>query len=333
MLEKKVLFEDEKIIKGKSGILFLLLDFVVLALSIYLFGAAVSGDGEARVLQIIISSLMFFSFFITLAGLKVVKPNEALVLTLFGKYYGTLREPGYYFVNPFCSAINPTIGTSLLISQTTQTTQVGQNAENVQAGKAVSLKIKTLNNERQKINDELGNPIIIGIVVIWRIVNPTKAVFNVDNYKEFITIQTDAALRNIVREYPYDVSEEEKEKSNEQSLRGSSEEIADRIREEIQQRVEVAGMEIIEARITHLSYAPEIAAAMLQRQQASAIVDARQMIVEGAVGMVEMALDKLSEREIVDLDEERKAAMVSNLLVVLCSSKDTQPIVNSGSLY
>ncbi|HBG45280.1 MAG TPA: hypothetical protein DDX03_12390, partial [Firmicutes bacterium] len=196
--------------------------------------------------------------------------------------------------------------------------------------KKISLKAMTLNNEKQKINDLLGNPIIIGIVVIWRVVNTAKAVFNVDNYKEYLSIQCDSALRNIVRLYPYDMSGDN---DNEKSLRGSSQEIADKLKDEIQSKVEIAGLEIIEARITHLAYAPEIAAAMLQRQQATAIIDARQMIVEGAVGMVEMALAKLNENKIINLDEERKAAMVSNLLVVLCGNKDAQPIVNSGSLY
>ncbi|MCX7614545.1 MAG: SPFH domain-containing protein, partial [Clostridiales bacterium] len=195
--------------------------------------------------------------------------------------------------------------------------------------KKISLKTMTLNNDKQKINDQLGNPIIIGIVVIWKVVNTAKAVFNVDNYKEFLSIQCDSALRNIVRLYPYDSSTDD----NEKSLRGSSQEVAEKLKEEIQSKVEIAGLEISEARITHLSYAPEIAAVMLQRQQASAIIDARQMIVEGAVGMVEMALSKLNENDIVQLDEERKAAMVSNLLVVLCGNRDAQPIVNSGSIY
>jgi len=181
-----------------------------------------------------------------------------------------------------------------------------------------------------KRNDQLGNPVIIGVAVIWRVVNTAKAVFNVDNYKEFLSIQCDAALRNIVRLYPYDTSLEDE---NEKSLRGSSNEVAERIKEELQSKVDIAGLEIIETRITYLAYAPEIASAMLQRQQATAIIDARQKIVEGAVGMVEMALAKLSENDIVNLDEERKAAMVSNLLVVLCGNKDAQPVVNSGSLY
>ena len=195
----------------------------------------------------------------------------------------------------------------------------------------------TLNNSRQKVNDVLGNPVEIGIAVMWKVVDTSKAVFNVDNYKEYLSLQCDSAVRNIVKVYPYDVATgidtTGDGEPDEGSLRGSSEVVVRRIKEEIQSRVEEAGLEIIEARITYLAYAPEIAAAMLQRQQASAIIDARKMIVDGAVGMVEMALEKLNEKEIVQLDEERKAAMVSNLLVVLCGSKDAQPIVNSGSLY
>ena len=203
--------------------------------------------------------------------------------------------------------------------------------------KKLSLKKMTLNNNRQKINDCLGNPVEIGIAVIWRVVDTAKAVFDVDNYKEFLSLQCDSALRNIVRIYPYDVAQNVDTTgdgiADEGSLRGSSEVVAERIRDEIQQKVSQAGIEIIEARITYLAYAPEIAAVMLQRQQASAIIDARKMIVDGAVGMVEMALTRLNEGGMVELDEERKAAMVSNLLVVLCGNHDAQPIVNSGSLY
>ena len=203
--------------------------------------------------------------------------------------------------------------------------------------KKISLKIMTLSNARQKINDCLGNPVEISIAVTWRVVDTVKAVFDVDNYKEYLSLQCDAALRNIVRNYPYDVAPNVDTTgdgvADEGCLRGSSEIVAERIRQEIQQKVEKAGLEILEARITYLAYAPEIAAAMLQRQQASAIVDARKMIVDGAVGMVEMALERLNEKDIVNLDEERKAAMVSNLLVVLCGNKDAQPVVNSGSLY
>jgi regulator of protease activity HflC (stomatin/prohibitin superfamily) len=265
-------------------------------------------------------------------GLKVVGPNESLVLTLFGRYYGTLRGEGFFFVNPFVVAVNPAAESTAPAAKPApvgvdQAMRLATVA--VKSSKKISLKAITLNNEKQKINDKLGNPIIIGIVVIWQVVNTAKAVFSVDNYKEYLSIQCDSALRNTVRNYPYDTPGDD----NEISLRGSSQEIAEKLQEEIQEKVEMAGLKILEARITHLSYAPEIAAAMLQRQQASAIIDARQMIVEGAVSMVEMALDKLNDKNIVQLDEERKAAMVSNLLVVLCGTRDVQPVVNSGSLY
>jgi len=265
-------------------------------------------------------------------GLKVLKPNEALVLTLFGRYYGTLRGEGFYFVNPFVSAVNPVAKSESSDGSSQEKSTVYSKYGNVNISlpnKKLSLKAMTLNNEKQKVNDALGNPIIIGIVVIWKVVNTAKAVFNVDNFKEYLSIQCDSALRNIVREYPYDASDDEGEKS----LRGSSMEVAQKLKVAIQEKVEIAGIEVLEARITHLSYAPEIAAAMLQRQQATAIIAARQKIVEGAVGMVEMALDQLSRNAVVDLDEERKAAMISNLLVVLCGNRDAQPIVNSGSIY
>ncbi|MBP1544732.1 MAG: SPFH domain-containing protein, partial [Oscillospiraceae bacterium] len=194
--------------------------------------------------------------------------------------------------------------------------------------KKLSLKAMTLNNKKQKINDKDGNPVEVSIVVIWKIANTAKAVFNVDNYKTFLSIQADSTLRDVVRCYPYDSTD-----SDEKTLRGSSQEVCELLRQELQKRVEIAGLEIIEARITHLAYSPEIAAAMLQRQQATAIIEARQKIVDGAVGMVEMALNKLSESNVCELDEERKAQMVSNLLVVLCGNKDAQPIVNSGSIY
>ncbi len=271
-------------------------------------------------------------------GLKVLKPQEALVLTLFGKYIGTLKGDGFFWVNPLSVAVNPAAKTQLNQSGDVKTLAVipGTNVAGI-ANNKISLKIMTLNNNKQKINDCLGNPVEIGIAVTWRIVDTAKAAFNVDNYKEFLSLQCDTALRNIVRIYPYDVAENIDTTgdgvADDGSLRGSSEIVAGRIREEIQKRVYDAGIEIIEARITYLAYATEIAAVMLQRQQASAIIDARKMIVDGAVGMVEMALDRLNEKQIVNLDEERKAAMVSNLLVVLCGNHDAQPIVNSGSLY
>ena len=283
---------------------------------------------------------------ILLCGLKVLKPQEALVLTLFGKYVGTLKGEGFYWVNPFCTAVNPAAKTKLNQSGDVDAghgksivlsagQQVNMSAE--MPTKKVSLKIMTLNNARQKINDCLGNPVEIGIAVMWRVTDTAKAVFNVDNYKEYLSLQCDSALRNIVRIYPYDVAPNVDTTgdghADEGSLRGSSEVVAGRIRDEIQSKVAEAGLEIIEARITYLAYAPEIAAVMLQRQQASAIIDARKMIVDGAVGMVEMALERLNQGDLVNLDEERKAAMVSNLLVVLCGNHDAQPIVNTGSLY
>lgn len=276
-------------------------------------------------------------------GLKVLKPQEALVLTLFGNYIGTLREEGFYFVNPFCASVNPAAETKLAQSgvDTHKKTSLslGEDVNFTSEGgsKKVSLKVMTLNNNRQKINDCLGNPIEIGIAVMWKVVDTAQAVFNVDNYKEYLSLQCDSALRDIVRIYPYDVAvgvdTTGDGQADEGSLRGSSEVVAERIRAQIQEKVKDAGLEIIEARITYLAYAPEIAAVMLQRQQASAIIDARKMIVDGAVGMVEMALERLNENQVVELDEERKAAMVSNLLVVLCGNHDAQPIVNSGSLY
>jgi len=283
---------------------------------------------------------------ILLCGLKVLKPQEALVLTLFGKYVGTLKGEGFYWVHPFCTAVNPAAKTKLKQSGDVDggsagkaiVLNAGQNVNLAEAAtKKISLKIMTLNNARQKINDCLGNPVEIGIAVMWRVTDTAKAVFNVDNYKEYLSLQCDSALRNIVRIYPYDVAPNVDTTgdghADEGSLRGSSEVVAARIRDEIQSKVAEAGLEIIEARITYLAYAPEIAAVMLQRQQASAIIDARKMIVDGAVGMVEMALERLNQGGMVQLDEERKAAMVSNLLVVLCGNHDAQPIVNTGSLY
>ena len=334
--EKNKFIEDEILPKTQNGMGVLLLNIALMILSIILFICSISFmDGIFQILLPILS-ILYFSIIgpIVFAGLKILRPNEALVLTLFGKYYGTLRREGFYFVNPFVTALNTATKnttTGNLSLESAGETRVGEVNINkpITFNKKISLKAMTLNNERQKINDALGNPIIIGIVVIWKVENTAKAIFNVDNYTEFLSIQCDSALRNIVRLYPYDTFGED----NEKTLRGSSQEVSLKLQEEIQSKVGVAGLEIMEARITHLAYAPEIAAAMLQRQQASAIIDARQMIVEGAVGMVEMALDKLNENNIVELDEERKAAMVSNLLVVLCGNKDAQPIVNSGSLY
>ena len=314
----------------KNGMQVLLASIAAMLVGLALFIIGIE-RGDNGALMGIPGVLLFVLSFIPLAGLKVLKPQEALVLTLFGNYYGTLKGEGFYFVNPFCSAVNPAAKTVL-----NQSGDVKASAA-TDSGMKMSLKIMTLNNNKQKINDCLGNPVEIGIAVMWRVVDTAKAAFHVDNYKAFLSLQCDSALRNIVRIYPYDtapgVDTTGDGIADDGSLRGSSEIVANRIKEEIQGRVEEAGLEIVDARITYLAYAPEIAAVMLQRQQASAVVDARKLIVDGAVGMVEMALERLSANGTVELDEERKAAMVSNLLVVLCGNKDAQPIVNSGSLY
>ena len=337
---------EEIILTGKKkGMLALILSVLVelAAAALTVFGIVLTEKHmDIGWVLVIPGLLVFLVGWIPLAGLKVLKPQEALVLTLFGKYIGTLKGDGFYWVNPFCSAVNPAASTKLNQSGDVHTIpQYTASADGQSSvtfvNKKISLKIMTLNNNRQKINDCLGNPVEIGIAVTWRIVDTAKAVFNVDNYKEFLSLQCDSALRNVVRIYPYDVAPNVDTTgdgvADEGSLRGSSEVVADRIQKEIQKRVEEAGIEIVEARITYLAYAPEIAAVMLQRQQASAIIDARKMIVDGAVGMVEMALARLNEKGTIQLDEERKAAMVSNLLVVLCGNKDAQPVVNSGSLY
>ena len=328
---------NEIILKGKNN------GFLVLVGTVLLYVAAILLLFTGNPILIILSILYFAFGWILFLGLKVLKPQEALVLTLFGKYIGTLKEEGFYFVNPFVSAVNPAARTQL--SQSGDVKQDGlailtgaSNAATAPSySKKISLKVMTLNNARQKINDVLGNPVEIGIAVTWRVVDTAKAVFNVDNYKEYLSLMCDTALRDIVRLYPYDIAPgidtTGDGRPDDGSLRGSSTVVADRIKEEIQRKVDNAGIEVLEARITYLAYAPEIAAVMLQRQQASAIIDARKMIVDGAVGMVEMALDRLSENNTVQLDEERKAAMVSNLLVVLCGNHDAQPVVNSGSLY
>ena len=332
---------EEKILNTrKNGMAMLLLTLLGYVAAVALFIYSITLLNADRLLLgvplLILSIIYFIAGIFLFCGLKVLKPQEALVLTLFGDYIGTLREPGFYWVNPFCTAVNPAADTKL--SQSGDVDGAAKTISSAQStSKKISLKQMTLNNSRQKINDCLGNPVEIGIAVIWRVTDTAKAVFNVDNYKEYLSLQCDSALRNVVRVYPYDVAPNVDTTgdgvADEGSLRGSSEVVAARIRDEIQKNVAEAGIEVVEARITYLAYAPEIAAVMLQRQQASAIIDARKMIVDGAVGMVEMALDRLSENKVVELDDERKAAMVSNLLVVLCGNRDAQPIVNSGSLY
>lgn len=308
----------EKEIKAVSGWLMLSVVIVMVLGGIALMagGVVLTGGDDAPqnpgfLALVALGVVVMLAGLICGKGLKVIAPNEALVLTLFGKYYGSIKRDGFFFINPFCTAVNPAA------------------AFNGKLGRKISLKAMSLNNDKQKVNDEEGNPIEISVVVIWRISDTAKAVFAVENYFTFISTQCDSAIRQVARQYPYDVSEN----GDEKSLRGSSVEIAEVLKTELQSRVDMAGIEIMDARINNLAYAPEIAAAMLQRQQAAAIIAARQKIVDGAVSMVDMALKKLSDNNIVELDDERKAAMVSNLLVVLCGNRDAQPIVNSGSIY
>lgn len=303
----------EKNLQPFNGIAAILLLILGLAAAVGLFIAGaflLEADLLAPGLAAMAAAVVLFLVcLVCFGGVKFVHPNEAMVLTLFGSYYGTLTRDGCFWVNPFCSTLP--------------------------GKKVVSLKLNTLKNEKQKVNDAQGNPVLVGSNVIWRVVDPTRAVFNVEHYEEFISIQTDSTIRNIARLYPYDLFDEDEDDDEkvEKTLRSSAQEIAASMRDELQKRVEEAGIVIEEVKITDLAYSEEIAAAMLQRQQAAAIIAARAKIVDGAVGMVKMALDRLSEDDIVVLDDERKAAMVSNLLVVLCSGKDTQPIVNSGSIY
>ena len=336
---------EEKILKGnKTGMAVLLLTIVLYIAAVCgIVWAAVALDGALFTVIMTVCITWCALGWLLFCGLKVLAPQEALVLTLFGKYIGTLKGEGFYFVNPFCTAINPAAKTKLGQSADVdggprlRASKNGEVELNLPSSKKISLKVMTLSNAKQKVNDCLGNPVEIGVAVMWRVTDTAKAVFNVDNYKEYLSLQCDSAVRNIVRIYPYDVALNIDTTgdgvADEGSLRGSSEIVAGRIRAELQERVQDAGLEVLEARITYLAYAPEIAAVMLQRQQAAAVIDARKMIVDGAVGMVELALERLGDSGLVELDEERKAAMVSNLLVVLCGNHDVQPVVNSGSLY
>ncbi len=342
----------EKVLRGRKigGLvlfLYILLTCASIAGIIYCAFNAVEDNPDPMWLFILCIVFLCVGWF-PLCGLKVLKPNEALVLTLFGKYVGTLKGDGFFYVNPFCTAFNPAAGTKLgqsgdvsskgaVIAAAAGTAGATATASADMLSRKISLKVMTLSNSKQKVNDVLGNPVEVAVAVMWKVSDTAKAVFNVDNFKEYLSLQCDTAVRNVVKIYPYDVTDNVDTtgdgEADDGSLRGSTEVVARRIKEEIQSKVTDAGLEIVDARITYLAYAPEIAAAMLQRQQAAAVVDARKLIVDGAVGMVEMALERLSEKNTVELDEERKAAMVSNLLVVLCGNKDAQPIVNSGSLY
>lgn len=341
----------EKEIRGhKNGmaVMVLITALYIAAILVMIYTAGADGNTVSGILSIICLVYICVGWVLYL-GLKVLKPGEALVLTLFGKYVGTLKGDGFFFVNPFCIAVNPAADTKL--GQSGDITDNGKSkfAAALSGGnniaidtssmknRKISLKVMTLSNSKQKVNDVLGNPVEIAVAVMWKVTDTAKAVFAVDNYKEYLSLQCDTAVRNVVKLYPYDVTENVDTtgdgRADDGSLRGSTELVANRIMEEIQTKVTDAGIEIVDARITYLAYAPEIAAAMLQRQQAAAVVDARKLIVDGAVGMVELALERLNEKELVRLDEERKAAMVSNLLVVLCGNHDAQPVVNSGSLY
>ncbi len=337
----------EKEIQGHKNGCFVLI--IVILIYVFTIPAMAIADnfGFLGALFQIVGVLFLIFGWILFLGLKVLKPGEALVLTLFGKYVGTLKGDGFFWVNPFCTSFNPAAGTRLgqssdiVDSKDSSPVAVSTGTMRVRSGyatsKKISLKVMTLNNSRQKVNDVLGNPVEIAVAVMWKVKDTAKAVFNVDNYKEYLSLQCDSAVRNVVKLYPYDVAENIDTTgdgvADDGSLRGSTEIIVNRIKNEIADKVEEAGLEIVDVRITYLAYAMEIAAAMLQRQQAAAMVDARKLIVDGAVGMVEMALERLEKTQMVNLDEERKAAMVSNLLVVLCGNHDTQPVVNTGSLY
>lgn len=326
---------EEKILHPANGVVMLVINLIILVAFGFLFAfgirQAVDKHVVAAVIMIVAACIGMVAVCIAFGGLKTVRPNEALVLTLFGAYYGTIRESGFYFVNPFCESNSPVYDKARSAAiKAAKSKSNDMEVISVPTRKRVSLKSNTLKNEKQKVNDGMGNPIVIGTNVIWRVSNPTKAVFNVEDYAEFISIQTDSTVRNIARLYPYDVVDEDNDES-EKTLRGSVQEIADRMEEALQERVNVAGIIIEDVKITNLAYSEEIAAAMLQRQQATAIIAARQKIVDGAVGMVKMAIDKLGDEEIVLLDEERKAAMVSNLLVVLCSDDAAQPVVNTSA--
>jgi regulator of protease activity HflC (stomatin/prohibitin superfamily) len=288
--------QQEKVVHGVSG-------WLMVGLLIGVFAAGVAAlantrdlgsPGPVRVVLVLGLALDVLGWF----GLTIINPNTAKVVLLFGRYHGTLKAPGFCWVNPLT------------------------------VRRLVSLRVRNFESSKLKVNDHIGNPIEIAAIVVWRVVDTAEAMFNVNDYEHFVHVQTESAVRALATAYPYDAHQD-----GEPALRSSGAEVTQRLRQEIQERLATAGVEVIEARISHLAYAPEIANAMLRRQQATAIIAARQKIVEGAVGMVESALDMLSAKHVVELDEERKATMVSNLLVVLCGDRDPQPVVNAGTLY
>jgi len=285
----------EREVRGLPGLAMLVLNLLGVVVAVYGLIRFIPAENLAGILGSVGLALLMA---LSLAGLVVVNPNEGKVLQLFGDYRGTLRAPGLRWANPFYSK------------------------------KKISMRVRNFETGKLKVNDATGNPVEIGAVVVWKVVDSAEAVFQVDDFQNFVKVQGEAAIRNLATGYPYVAHE-----TGEVALSSHTAEVSKKLREEIQDRLAQAGVEVMEARISHLAYAPEIAAAMLQRQQASAVVAARQKIVEGAVGMVEMALAMLSRQKVVELDEERKAAMVSNLLVVLCSDRHTQPVVNTGTLH
>ena len=344
----QVKYTEEKILKPIKGFvpLFLIIVFILASIGLMILGGILIDEYDSYVLggvSLGLGILLCIASSISFAGLKVINPNEAIVLSLFGKYIGTIYENGFWYVNPFASAIYPQAKIAEEKNARLQAyagkksqAEVSASEAAIASAKKVSTKVCTFVNGNQKVNDKLGNPVEVSAIVIWKVVNATKAVLNVDYYKEYLSNQTDSTIRNVARLYPYDIiddEDDEKDEINEKTLRGSATIIAEEMKKELASKVEDAGIEIVEVRLNQIAYAPEIAAAMLQRQQAIAVIAARKKIVEGAVTMVEMALDKLKEDDVVDLDEERKAQMVSNLLVVLCSSKEANPILNAGSIY
>ena len=344
----QVKYTEEKILKPIKGFvpLFLIIVFILASIGLMILGGILIDEYDSYVLggvSLGLGILLCIASSISFAGLKVINPNEAIVLSLFGKYIGTIYENGFWYVNPFASAIYPQAKIAEAKNARLQAyagkksqAEVSASEAAIASAKKVSTKVCTFVNGNQKVNDKLGNPVEVSAIVIWKVVNATKAVLNVDYYKEYLSNQTDSTIRNVARLYPYDIiddEDDEKDEINEKTLRGSATIIAEEMKKELASKVEDVGIEIVEVRLNQIAYAPEIAAAMLQRQQAIAVIAARKKIVEGAVTMVEMALDKLKEDDVVDLDEERKAQMVSNLLVVLCSSKEANPILNAGSIY
>ena len=331
---------QEKIMKPVSGYIMLVVLILlilastggIIAISI-LYGGMMIGQTVFGLLLALCCLIIVVSC-ICLAGLKVVNPNEALVLSLFGKYVGTIYEAGFHYTNPFLSAVYPKKSDEEAMKSLFEETLTKKGGRISLPRRKVSTKISTFVNGNQKVNDALGNPVDVSAIVIWRVVNATRAVINIDNYMEYLSNQTDSTIRNIARLYPYDdVDDSSCAEDAEMTLRGSANKIAEEMQEGLQKRVADAGIEIIDVRLNQIAYAPEIAAAMLQRQQATAIIAARRKIVEGAVSMVEMALDRLKTDGVVDLDDERRAQMVGNLMVVLCSNREANPVVNAGSIY